>query len=108
MKLKVIGLVGALILAAPVAATAAPASGLTAHSYVDMTSAPIAAFDAVAPGDATAKIEKVWWRGGWRGRGFGWRGGWGWRRPFVRYGRRRPFVGYYGWHRPYWRRRWFY
>ena len=97
MNFKVFGLLGALLLA-PVAVVAAPANGLTAHSYVDMTTAPQAASGAaVAPGDS-AKVEKVWWRrGGWGWGGYGWRGG---------YGFRRGWGGYYG-YRPLWRRRFF-
>lgn len=106
MNIKVFGLIGALALAAPVAAIAAPASGLTAGSYSETATAPQApAIASVVPGDTTAKVEKVWWRGGWR-RG-GWRGGWGYRRFGYGYGYRRPFVGFYGWHRPFWRRRFY-
>jgi hypothetical protein len=54
----------------------------------------------VTDGNATAKVEQVWWRGrGWRGRGWGWHrgwrgGGWGWRHRG------------WGWHRGYgWRGR---
>lgn len=101
LKLKIIGLLAALAFAAPVAAVAAPAGGLTAQAVSPATSAPaIESNAAVTPG-TSAKIEKVWWRRGWGG---GWRGGWrgyGWRG----YG----FRGYYGgWRRPYgwgWRRR---
>ena len=103
MNIKGLGLLGAFIFAAPLAAVAAPATSLTAHTYTNLTSAPQAASDAaVAPGD-TAKVEKVWWRG----RGWGWRGGWrgyGWRG----YGFRGPYLGFYGVHRPYWRRHYYY
>ncbi len=96
MNFRIFGLVGALLLAAPVAAVAAPATGLTAHGYSDLATAPQAANDVATPGAATPKLEKVWWRGrGWGWRGRGWRGGWGYRRGW----------GFYGWRRPYWRRR---
>ena len=40
----------------------------------------------VTDGDATAKVEQVYWRGrgwGWRHRGWGWRHrGWGWHRGY--------------------------
>jgi hypothetical protein len=54
----------------------------------------------VTGGDATAKVEQVWWRGrgyGWRGRG--WHRGYGWRRGYGwgRYGwRGYGWRGYYG------------
>ena len=109
LKLKMIGLLAALAFAAPVAAIAAPAGGLTAQAVAPATSMPaIESNAAVTPG-TTAKIEKVWWRGGygWRGRGFGFRRfgygyGYGYRRPF--------FGGYYGygWRRPFFRRRFYY
>jgi hypothetical protein len=100
LNIKILGLFGALAFAAPVAAVAAPATGLTAHSYVDLTTVPQTTTGAaVAPGDAPAKIEKIWWR----------RYGFGWRHPYFRYGWRHPYWGgYYAWHRPFWRRRWIY
>ena len=99
MKLKMLGLLGALIFAAPVAAVAAPAGGLTAESAAPAIVAPAVDTNAAATPGTSAKIEKVWWRRGrgWRGygwRGYGWRG-YGWRG----YGWRRP---YWGWRRRYW------
>jgi hypothetical protein len=47
----------------------------------------------VTDGDATAKVEQVWWRGrgwhrGWRGGGWGWRHrGWAWHRGYGWRGR---------------------
>ena len=99
LKLKILGLIGALVLAAPIAVEAAPAGGLTAQSFAPATATATESHAAVLPGDTTAKVEKVWWRGGWRG--YGWRG-YGWRRPFFR-----GYYGY-GWRRPFWRRRWWY
>ena len=101
VKLRMLGLLGALIFAAPVAAVAAPAGGLTAQTAAPAIAAPAIESNAAATPGTTAKIEKVWWRGrgwGWRGRGWGWRGGYGWRG----YGWR----GGYGWRRGWgWRRR---
>ena len=80
-----------------------------AHSYIDMTTAPQATSGAtVVPGEATPKLEKVWWRGGFYGRRFG--GFYGRRfgfyhRPFFGY-YRRPFFGFY--RRPFFRRRFFF
>jgi hypothetical protein len=83
---------GALLLG--VASIAAGAMTLPLPGVV--TEQPAAAI--VTDGDATAKVEQVWWRGrGWRVRGWhrGWRGGgWGWRHRG------------WGWHRGYgWRGR---
>ena len=111
LKLKMLGLLGALVFAAPVAAIAAPAGGLTAQSAAPTMATPAvetnAAVDANGP---TAKIDKVWWRGGY-GRGFGFRGGYGFRRFGYGYGYGfRRFGGYYGYgfRRPFFRRRFFY
>ena len=60
----------------------------------------------VTDGDATAKVEQVWWRGrgwhrGWRGGGWGWRHrGWAWHRGYGWRGR-----GWCYWH-PYRCRGW--
>lgn len=101
MNLKTIGLLTVLAVAAPVVAEAAPATAITANTLQSTATLPTTgSIDAVAPGDSTAKIQKVWWRRGW---------GWGWRRPYYGYGWgwRRPYWrGYWGWRRPYWRRRW--
>lgn len=103
MNIKVLGLFGALAFAAPVTAIAAPAGGMTANSVATLTMAPHAATDAaVAPGDAPAKVEKIWWRRGYGWRGYGWRG-YGYRGGY--YGFRGPFVGY---GHPYWHHRWGY
>ena len=105
VKLKTLGLFGALIFAAPVAAMAAPAGGLTAQTAAPALAAPAVESNAALTPGTSAKIEKVWWRGG-----YGWRGGWGGRRfGWGGYGFRRGFYGYgYGWRRPFWRRRFFY
>ncbi len=112
MNIRAIGFIGALVLAAPVLAApavAAPANGVSAHTYVNLTSAaPASTGAAVAPGESTAKVENVWWR-----RGYGFRGpyrGYAFRRPFFGgyYGWRRPYLGYYAWRRPGWRGRWVY
>lgn len=108
MNLKGLGLVCGLVLAAPFAAIAAPASGLTAHSYIDVATTPQATSGAaVAPGEATAKIEKVWWRGRGFGPGFYGRRFGGFYGPRFRF-YRRPFFGYYRYRRPFFRRRFFY
>lgn len=101
MKLKMLGLLGALAFAAPVAAVAAPANGLTAQMSAPVTAAAPAETDAAVTPGTTAKVEKVWWRGGYGWRGYGWRGGWrgyGWRG----YGWRG-----YGWRGYGWRRRFY-
>ena len=100
MKLKMLGLLGALVMAAPVAASAAPANGLTAETGAPMIAATSAEADAAATPGVTAKIDKVWWRGG-----YGWRRGYGFRR--FGYGYRRFGYGY-GYGRPFFRRRFFY
>ena len=74
---------------------------------------PASAFTLASPSleqpVASAQIDKVWWRGGWRGgygwRGYGWRGygwrGYGWRGygyygyPYG-YGYGHCWRGYYG------------
>jgi len=102
VKLKMLGLLGALAFAAPIAAVAAPASGITAETSAPAALAPAVETNAAVTPGTTAKVEKIWWRGGWgwhrgwgyRGfgwRGYGWRGGYGWRRPWG-----------YGWRRRYW------
>ena len=97
MKLKMLGLLGALAFAAPVAAVAAPMNGLTAQAGAPAAAVSVETDAAVAPG-TTAKIDKVWWRGG-----YGWRRGYGWRGyGFRGYG----FRGY-GWRGYGWRRRFY-
>ena len=103
VKLKILGLLGALIFAAPVAAIAAPAGGLTAESAAPAIVTPAVDTNAAVTPGTSAKIEKVWWRRGWGWRGgYGWRGygwrGYGWRGYYG--GWRRPFG--WGWRRRYW------
>lgn len=115
LKLKMIGLLAALVFAAPVAAVAGPAGGLTAQAVAPAIAAPAVETNAAVTPGTSAKVEKVWWRGGygWR-RGYGFRRfGYGYRRPFFGgyYGYRRPFFGgYYGYgfRRPFFRRRFFF
>ena len=112
MKLKMLGLLGALVFAAPVAAYAAPAGGLTAQTAAPSVTAPAVESDAAVTPGTTAKIDKVWYRGGYGfRRGFGFRGGYGFRRFGYGYGYRRPFFGGYygyGYRRPFFRRRFFF
>ena len=110
LKLKMLGLLGALVFAAPVAAFAAPAGGMTAQSATPMATPAVETNAAVDSSASAAKVEKVWWRGGY-GRGFGFRGGYGFRRFGYGYGFRRPFFGGYygyGYRRPFFRRRFWY
>ena len=104
VKLKMLGLLGALIFAAPVAAIAAPAGGLTAQTAAPAVSAaPAVDTDAAVTPGTSAKIEKVWWHRGWGwrgGYGYGWHRPWGWRGYGWRGYYGRPYG--WGWHRRYW------
>ena len=110
LKLKMLGLLGALVFAVPVVAEAAPAGGMTAQSAAPSVTQAVETNAAVDANGPVAKVDKVWWRGGY-GRGFGWRGGYGYRRFGYGYGFRRPFFGGYygyGYRRPFFRRRFWY
>jgi HTH-like domain len=64
---------------------------LVGVAMISVSVEPVSAFTLASSSllspNASAQIEKVWWRGGWGrggwgrgGWGGGWRGGWGWRR----------------------------
>ena len=57
-------------------------AALAGAAMLTISMGPASAFTLSSPSleqpVASAQIDKVWWRGGWRG-GWGWRGGYGWR-----------------------------